>query len=180
MSRAAPALLVALALALTACADGLSPVASSLTWTHFLGADDLRLTCDEDAPDRFRLIFHDRDPPQLRLFEILEDRENGGADMRARVLTPQDMAQTTANDDYSDWRGSLAGRRLSPLEFATLARRLDRAGTFDPPPLGQGRRPASVRMIAAGCRDGAWFHHVEEDPTTAGELIGWRRGWIRD
>lgn len=171
MRRLAAALLLTLA----GCADGLSPVASSLTWTHFLAADDLRLACDEDAPDRFRLIYHDRQPPQLRLFEVQEDRERGGAEARARTLTPQDLAQATAGDDYSDWLGAFASRRLTPLEFATLARRLDRAGAFDPPPFAYGRRPSSVRMIAAGCRDGAWFHHVEEDPATAGELIGRRR-----
>lgn len=164
-----------LLLALTGCADGLSPVASSLTWTHFLAADDLRLACEDGAPDRFRLIYHDRQPPQLRLFEVQEDRENGGAEVRARTLTPQDMAQATAGDDYSDWRGLIANRRLTPLEFASLARRLDRAGAFDPPPFSYGRPPASVRMIATGCRDGAWFHHVEEDPATAGVLIGRRR-----
>ena len=173
MKRLAAALLGVTGLA--GCADGLSPAASSLSWTHFLAADDLRLVCDEDAPDRFRLIFHDRQPPQLRLFEVQEDRERGGAEVRARTLTPQDMAQISAGDDYSDWRGAFASRRLTPLEFATLAQRLDRDGAFDPPPFGHGRRPASVRMIATGCRDGVWFHHVEEDPAMAGELIGRRR-----
>ncbi|HRQ82952.1 MAG TPA: hypothetical protein PKZ97_17710, partial [Azospirillaceae bacterium] len=116
MRRLAPAL--PLVLALAGCADGLSPVASSLTWTHFMAADDLRLACEDGAPDRFRLIYHDRQPPQLRLFEVQEDRENGGAEVRARTLSPQDMAQTSAGDDYSDWRGIFAERRLSPLEFA--------------------------------------------------------------
>lgn len=153
------------------CADRFSPAAVGMNWGHYLGAADLQFVCEEDGPDRYRLIFKDVEPPRLRLFEVLEDRAAGGADVRGRVLTTDDMAQIGVDDAYSDWRGSFASHRLSPLQFAVLAYRLENAGAFDPPAFGGTRPPNSARLLIGGCRAGAWFFHFFDDPRAAGELI---------
>ena len=175
----ARAVAVVAVLCLTACADGLSPAASGLTWTHFLGAEDLRLVCDEGAPDRYRMIFHDRrsdgGEARLRLIEVLEDQEEGGAWVRGRTLTPADMAQTKAGDDYSDWRGAFASHQLTPLQFATLAHRLENSGAFEAQEFGRARPPNAAKLLIGGCRAGRWFFNAFEDPKAAGELIRWRR-----
>lgn len=157
------------------CADGLGPVATGMNWGHYLGAEDLRFVCDDGAPDRLRLIFKDADPPRLRLFEILEDQTAGGADVRGRVLTPADMAQIGVGDGYSDWRGSFASYRLSPLQFAVLIHKLEQSGIFDPPAFGGARPPNSARLLAGGCRAGGWFFNAVDDPKAAGELISFNR-----
>ena len=72
--------------------------------------------------------------------------------------------------------GTLNGRPFSSIGDADprIGGRLEAfvAGQYTLLPFAQ---LASVRMIATGCRDGVWFHHVEEDPAMAGELIGRRR-----
>ena len=175
----ARAVAIGLALSLAACADGLSPVASGMTWSHFLGAEDLRIVCDDGAPDRYRMVFHDRrsggGEARLRLIEVLEDQEDGGAAVRGRVLTPADMAQTKVGDAYSDWRGTFASHQLTPLQFATLAHRLEKSGVFETPEFGRGRPPNATKSLIGGCRAGQWFFNVFEDPSAAGELIRWRR-----
>jgi hypothetical protein len=170
-------LLLAVCLGPAACADALSPMADGMTWRHFLGAEDVKLFCTDGAPDRYRMIFHDRTAPdrttapRLRLIEVLEDQADGGALVRGRVLTPADMAQTKAGDDYSDWLGAFASYRLTPLQFATLAHRLENSGAFETPEFGRGRPPNAAKALVGGCRAGAWFFNAFEDPTAAGELI---------
>ena len=159
------------------CADGLSPLAGGMTWSHFLAAEDLKLFCDDGAPDRYRMIFHDRagadsaSGSRLRLIEVEEDRAEGGAAVRGRTLTPADMAQTSVRDDYSDWLGTFASYRLTPLQFATLAHRLEKSGAFEAPEFGRRRPPNAAKALIGGCRAGAWFFNVFEDPAAAGELI---------
>lgn len=172
MSRLRRFFVLGACLAQAACADALSPMADGLTWRHFLGAEDVKLFCTDGAPDRYRMIFHDRSAaPRLRLIEVLEDQTEGGALVRGRTLTPADMAQTKAGDDYSDWLGTFASYRLTPLQFAGLAHRLEKSGAFETPEFGRGRPPNATKALIGGCRAGAWFFNVFEDPVAAGELI---------
>lgn len=166
--------LFAAAALLAGCADGFAPLASSLTWRHFLAGADLRLACDDGAPDRYRMALHDRVQGRIRLVEVIEDRAAGGAAARSRILTAADMGGVDIGDDYFDWFGEVVAVRLSPLQFARLAYRLDQLGAFDTPEFGAPPPPAAVGWLISGCRSGAPFFNVFPDPATAGELIVFR------
>lgn len=142
-----------------------------VSWGNYLAGDDLRLVCDDGAPDRFRIVFHDRAERRLRTFDILEDRELGGAEVAARILTDDDMSGTEVGDDFNGWRGTEASLHLEPVRFADLARRLDALGAFDPPPIGGRSRPNGVKWMITGCRGGEWFFNAFADPADVGLMI---------
>ncbi len=170
-TRAAVTVLV---LALGACtyrpgAD--NPVARSLTWFSYAGADDIRADCRPGAADRLRLIYNGDYDEQVRSYDVTAVAAGGGK-VEIRVRGPQDLTRGVLLFDlFGPWRAEGRLVRIGSNELAELRRALGDSGLRQPAPSHLRLESSEYYWLASVCLDGRFTVNAWKYPSPRFEAL---------
>lgn len=143
-------------LLLAACLSGDSasnPLLQRFVWYGFLNGNDLRETCFEGSPPRYRLVYNARYQEQVRRYEVISDGAGGGI-VVSRAQGSNHLASVSLDDVLAPWRWQRSETRFSPEDFARFETALGQSGFFEPAPQHLRLPSAGFYWIGVGCREG--------------------------
>lgn len=157
--------------ALTACAyrggDIGDPLVRKFHWFSFVEGEDIRGSCQQGTPDRYRLVYNGIYHEQLRIYEvdslrrILVANVSGGADVS--TIDPQDPA--------GPWRAQEARIPLDDQTYGRLIASFAAGGLFGPAAVGLSLPARSYFWTAAFCRDGRYGFTAWKHPSAAFDAL---------
>jgi hypothetical protein len=156
------------AVILTACAvasctyqggDIGNPLNRKAYWFSFVEGDDIRATCSEGSPDRYRLVYNGIYDEQLRIYELDEVRRI----LVIRVVQQGKAAELSSGDLLAPWRAQEAKVQLDQPTYDRLVASFEQSGMFAAPPAGLELPSRAYWWSAATCKDQryrltAWRH----------------------
>lgn len=135
-----------------------NPVASSLKWFSYAGAEDFRDTCRPGGPDRLRLIYNAQYREHVRTYDINMITGTDDAMMEARARGTANLSiGLSLSDPFGPWRFKSSLRRLSAAEMTELKGLLRKSGFFTPASRRIRLNSNNFYWLATGCIDGK-FH----------------------
>ncbi len=152
---------------------------AGLTWGGYLYGEDLRRTCSEEGPDRYRFVVNAARPGQpVRIFEAVGSAAEGGT-IEVRDLPIGRVADIGPGEPYRgpgpDPDGAGSDRlRLSPAQFAALGEGLVVRGTLLPPSLAPDVTRGTGRWFATGCHGGFYFVSTSPGRLPPSQEVGLR------
>jgi hypothetical protein len=150
-------ILIAMAPLMAGCAavaNDSSP--GTLTWLDYIGGEDLRRTCAEGRPDRFRLVLNADIAPRVRTYDLMGEEE-GGAVIDVNDFAAETVAAGGPFRSALDRRENTLSAHLDAETFAEVRFALAMSGAFTGGEEG-ARLPADgFYWLASGCQSGRWF-----------------------
>lgn len=170
-SRAASAMAVLLAAALSGCAysGGIGePVGRKFQWFSYLAGDDIKARCTPGAPAQYRLVYNANYHEQVRAYDLRRSvLVGGGAMLWTQVFggdTP--INNFSFSDPQAPWRGQGRETRLSEDQSLQLIRAIETSGFGQASPAGLRLDSWDFYWVVTACADGrfhmnAWRHPSE-------------------
>lgn len=157
--------------ALAACAyrggDIGDPVVRKFHWFSFVEGEDIRASCRQGTPDRYRVVYNGIYHEQLRIYELDSLRRilivNVTGDADASTIDPEDPA--------GPWRAHEARIPLDDQSYRRLTGDFAAAGMFGPPATGLALPARSYFWTAAFCRDGRYGFTAWKHPSPAFDAL---------
>lgn len=183
---------VGVALALLGCAyKGPSqdePVQRRFTWFSYLNGDDLRERCVSGAPSAYRFVYNGIYIQQVRTYDISLDATGQRGDLRARVLSPAQLASvpirpqlsTLYEDLTAPWRGTTASVPLTDADLKALDLALAESKIDQPAPAGLRLHGEDFFWIVGACVAGNFHFNAYKWDSSAFAAITFPRlllGW---
>jgi hypothetical protein len=143
------------------------PVVRSFTWFGFVGGDDIRAACHDDARSRIRLIYNALWEEQVRTYEIFL-QPDGTAGLNMGVLANQGVVASitvTESDVANPWRMRKGQRLLDAAQTRELMGLLQSSAAFGPPHDGMRLPDNDFWWTVAACVNGAWSFQAYHYPT---------------
>ena len=137
-----------------------NPAIRKVAWFSYLDGTDIRDTCTEGSPGRYRLVYNGRYEEQLRSYEITADGA-GGAYLVARAKGQDNafqITQLTLDGVLAPWRWQRAEAHLSAEEYRQFLDLLDQSGMFAGAPSGERLFSGDFYWVASGCKDGKFYY----------------------
>lgn len=177
----ARAAVAAATLALAACtyrpgAD--NPVARSLTWFSYVGADDIRAACRPGAADRLRLIYNGVYDEQVLSYDVTALAGPGvgtgtGAMVEMRERGPSDLTRGFAlADPFAPWRARGRLVKIGADQAAELRRALLDSGLRRPAPGRLRLHSSEFYWLANACIDGRFTVNAWKYPSPGFAALG--------
>jgi len=158
--RAGSLLLVCGVIFLSACDYAGRPdsaVERRFTWLSFLAGEDLRESCRNHAPPRYRFVFNAIFSEQVRTYDINGLPNGGGGMIDAEILSAELSPNFLAHFPYWPWSGKRAVAQLNAVEMTLLRSSLEASGFFKRPPVGKILDSHSFYWAVSAC-EGNRFH----------------------
>ena len=153
-----------------------NPVAGSLTWFSYVGAEDIRDTCARGAPDRYRFVYNGLYRHHVRTYDVVATGAGGPATLRARAREPANLAQgITLSDPFGPWRGKTAGSPLTAQDLGRLRQLLEKDGFFEPGPRGLRLPSEEFYWVASACVGGRFVVNAWRYPSDRFARLGFPR-----
>lgn len=140
---------------------------AGLTWGGYLYGEDLRQTCSEKGPDRYRFVVNRSHPGHpMRVFEVVGTALRGGFIETHELSIGGRTGIETAEPYLPPRKVPTAAQRLrlSPADFAAMGEQLVVSGTFLPPMLAPDLTRVKTRWFVSGCREGTYFLAADAAP----------------
>jgi hypothetical protein len=131
-----------------------NPVVRKVSWFSYLDGGDIRETCTEGAPERYRLVYNGQYYDQTRSYEINGGLPNGAANMTARARGKSNLMKLRLENPWGPWEAERTNIVLSPAEFATFRTLLTQSGFGTGAPQGLRLHSQDFYWVAAGCVGG--------------------------
>lgn len=135
------------------------PITRRLMFFDYLNGEDIRAQCGRQTPDRARMVLNGRYRDQVRTYEL------GDGTLRSSVYGMWTLDGVSLGDLLSPLEGVHDTRALSQADAATLWRRLQASGAFEPAPDDLVLRGDRLFWIAVGCREGRVFFNAWQHPS---------------
>ena len=158
--------------AVTSCAyrgeDIGDPLTRKTQWYSFVEGDDIRATCSQGTPDRYRLVYNGIYDEQLRIYELDAVRRI----LIIRVVQQGKAAELNTGDLLAPWRAKEAKVQLDQPTYDRLVTSFGQSGMFAPPPVGLELPSRAYWWSAALCKDGRYGLTAWRHPSAAFAALG--------
>ncbi len=125
------------------------PLNRKAYWFSFVEGEDIRATCSEGSPDRYRLVYNGIYDEQLRIYELDALRRI----LIIRVVQQGKAAELTSGDLLAPWRAKEAKVQLDQPTYDRLVASFEQSGMFAAPPVGLELPSRAYWWSAATCKD---------------------------
>lgn len=142
-----------------------NPVIRNLTWSRYVGGEDIRRQCLDGGPDRWRFVFNGIYDEQVRSYDI--ERYvglSGDGHITARVKGNGEIATFLPFQPFSPWRGQISDGYISAAALADIDRAADTAGLQQITRPGTRLRSDNFYWVATVCRQGRFFIRAWQQP----------------
>ncbi|MGB0684259.1 MAG: hypothetical protein ACPGOV_16260 [Magnetovibrionaceae bacterium] len=142
-----------------------TPVGWKASWFSYLNGDDIRRSCSEQGPERYRLVYNAVYQEQVRAYDVIS-KSDGSATMRARIWGEADLTNITLSfrnfDPFEPWRHVESRTDLRAEDLDRLKRAL---ASDSPRETDAGRRLTSDNFF--------WFVIACEAGTVRFDAFVW-------
>ena len=143
-----------------------NPVASSVTWFSYVGAEDIKAACGPGSPNAFRFVYNGLYRRHVRTYDIVLGPGGRDATLRATAREPADLSRgLTLSSPFRPWQGKSAETPLQPNDLVKLRETLDRDGFFSPGPQGLRLPSDEFYWVAAACVNGRFLVNAWRYPS---------------
>ena len=136
-----------------------NPVVRKVAWFSYLDGGDIRETCADGAPERYRLVYNGQYDRQTRSYEIIGGLPNGAANLSARARGTSNLLEFRLGDPLAPWKWQRSDTVLNQADFAAFRDLLAQSGFGNGAPQGLRLHSQDFYWVAAGCVDGK-FHYA--------------------
>ena len=160
--------------ALVACrASGLpsNPLSVKAKWFSFVDGQDIRESCSEGEPDRYRLIYNARFQEQVRVYEIFA--YDGGGIINASTTNPGLTLYQTERGITFGWQKSQ--ERMDASDMAAFRRALQDSGFYGPTPKGLELYSSEFYWVVMACERGRFHYNAFAHPSPAFDHLSFPR-----
>jgi len=141
------------------------PLNRKVHWYSFVEGEDIRATCTQGTPDRYRLVYNGIYDEQLRIYELDAVRRI----LIIRVVQQGKAAELSSGDLLAPWRAKEAKVQLDQPTYDRLVTSFGQSGMFAPPPVGLELPSRAYWWSAAMCKDGRYGLTAWKHPSTGFE-----------
>ncbi len=127
------------------------------TWLSFLAGEDLKESCRNHAPPRYRFVFNAIYSEHVRTYDINGLPDGGGGMIDAEVLSAELNDGFLVHFPFWPWSGKRAVAQLNAVEMNMLRDSLEASGFFASPPVGKILDSHSFYWAVSAC-EGNRFH----------------------
>ena len=127
------------------------------TWLSFLAGEDLKESCRNHAPPRYRFVFNAIYSEQVRTYDIIGLPDGGGGMFDAEVLSAKLSDSFLVHFPYWPWSGKRAIAQINDVEMSLLRNSLEASGFYKRPPVGKILDSQSFYWAVSAC-EGNRFH----------------------
>ncbi len=137
------------------------------SWLSFLAGEDLKESCRNHAPPRYRFVFNAIYSEHVRTYDINGLPDGGGGMIDVEVLSAELDSGFLVHFPFWPWSGKRAVAQLNQVEMNLLRNSLEASGFFKSTPVGKKLDSHSFYWVVSACEGNrfhinAWSHPLPE------------------